>query len=96
MAWGERNCPFLMFTVRPVCAAATSRSVCRQRKAGIWRMSTYSAAICASSAACMSVTVEMPNVSCTLRSTRSAFSSPMPVNESSLERLALRYEPLNT
>ena len=48
IASGARNCPFLMFTIRPVCAAAISRSVCRQRKAGICNTSTNSAAKAAS------------------------------------------------
>ena len=39
MSCGATNCPFLMFTMRPVRPAATSRSVCRQRNAGICRMS---------------------------------------------------------
>ena len=34
MSAGARNCPFLMLTTRPVRAAATSRSVCRERNAG--------------------------------------------------------------
>ena len=63
------------------CAAA-SRSVWRQRKAGIWRMSTYWAARSASCAVWMSVTVGMPKVRRTFSSTFRAFSSPMPVKES--------------
>ena len=34
------NCPFLTLTVLPVCAAATSRSVCLQRNAGTCTTST--------------------------------------------------------
>ena len=34
MSQGARNCPFFTLTARPVCAAATRRSVWRQRKAG--------------------------------------------------------------
>ncbi len=37
------NCPFLTLTGRPVPAAASSRSVWRARKAGIWSRSTTSA-----------------------------------------------------
>ena len=48
MASGERNWPFFMFTIFPVSAAATRRSVWRQRNAGICSMSTYSAAMAAS------------------------------------------------
>ena len=43
MSQGARNCPFLTLTARPVRAAATRRSVWRQRKAGICRTSTASA-----------------------------------------------------
>ncbi len=43
MSHGARNCPFLTLTGLPVSAAAASRSVCRQRKAGICRTSTHSA-----------------------------------------------------
>ena len=74
MASGERNCPFFILTVLPVLAAATSRSVCLQRKAGICRISTYSAAMAASSEAWMSVTVGTPNVSCTFFRIFRAFS----------------------
>jgi hypothetical protein len=42
---GERNWPFFTFTACPVFAAATSRSVCRQRNAGICRRSTPPAAV---------------------------------------------------
>ena len=35
MSQGERNCPFLMFTARLVFPAAISKSVCRERNAGI-------------------------------------------------------------
>src|SRR5256886_7898724 len=37
MSRGATNCPFLTLTGLPVAAAASSRSVWRQRKAGIWR-----------------------------------------------------------
>ncbi len=43
MSPGAMNWPFLMLTGRPVRAAATSRSVWRARKAGIWSTSTTSA-----------------------------------------------------
>jgi len=35
------NCPFLRFTILPVLAAATTKSVCLTRKAGICKTSTY-------------------------------------------------------
>ena len=34
MSSGATNCPFFRFTPRPLRATATTRSVCRQRKAG--------------------------------------------------------------
>ena len=36
MSHGAMNCPFFTLTGRPVAAAASSRSVCRARNAGIW------------------------------------------------------------
>ena len=48
MSQGARNCPFLTLTTLPVAAAASSRSVCRHRKAGICSTSTA----CATSAHC--------------------------------------------
>ena len=71
--FGRETGLFLMLTIRPVFAAATSRSVCRHRNAGIWSISTYSAAISASSAVCMSVTTGTPKVSRTFRRMRRAF-----------------------
>ena len=44
MSSGARNWPFLRLTTRPVFAAATIRSVCRERNAGICRTSATSAA----------------------------------------------------
>src|SRR3982074_3220145 len=40
MSHGARTCPFFTLTILPVAAAATSRSVCRHRKAGICSTST--------------------------------------------------------
>ena len=94
IASGDKNCPFLMLTILPVCAAATSSVVCRHRKAGIWMMSATSAAIAASSSVWMSVTMGSPNSAFTSARIFSAASSPMPVKEWSEERLALRYEAL--
>ncbi len=37
---GAIHCPFFTFTGSPVSPAARSRSVCRQRNAGIWIAST--------------------------------------------------------
>ena len=55
MSQGARNWPFFTLTTRPVFAAAISRSVWRQRKAGICRMSTASAAAAHCAASCTSV-----------------------------------------
>ena len=44
MSHGARNWPFFTLTARPVSPAATRRSVCRQRNAGICSTSTASAA----------------------------------------------------
>ena len=43
MSQGARNWPFLTLIALPVSAAASSRSVWRDRKAGIWSTSTASA-----------------------------------------------------
>src|SRR2546428_14167927 len=55
MSHGETNWPFLMFTTRSLMAAATTRSVWRQRNAGICRMSATSATLETSCASCTSV-----------------------------------------
>ena len=41
---GATNCPFFTLMHLPVSAAATSKSVCRQRNAGIWSTSATSLA----------------------------------------------------
>src|SRR5260221_12337984 len=51
-----------MLTVRPVCAAATSRSVWRHKKAGICKMSTTSATGPHCSISCTSVIVGRPTI----------------------------------
>ena len=56
MSQGARNCPFFTFTILPVLPAATSRSVWRQRKAGIWSTSATWATGAACSGVWMSVT----------------------------------------
>ena len=52
--------PFFTFTGRPVRPAATSRSVCRQRNAGIWSASATSAAPAACAGSWMSVRIGQP------------------------------------
>ena len=63
MSQGARNCPFLTLTARPVSAAATRRSVCRQRKAGICNASTASATGAHWPLSCTSVMTGRPSVS---------------------------------
>src|SRR5579885_3503380 len=48
---GERNWPFFKLTGLPAAATARTKSVCRQRKAGVWSTSTTAAtgAICSRS-----------------------------------------------
>ena len=54
------HCPFFTFTGLPVRPAASSRSVCRQRKAGIWSASTTSGAGAACAGSWMSVSTGSP------------------------------------
>ena len=75
-------------------AAASNKSVWRQRKAGICKTSTYFAAISASCAVCISVVVGTLNFSPTFLINSNAFSSPMPVNDLAAVRFALRYDAL--
>ena len=90
----ERNCAFLIFTVLPVLAAAVSRSVCRQRKAGIWITSTTSPTGAACHASWMSVSRRSPHFARTSASIRNPCSSPGPRNEEIEVRLALSNEAL--
>src|SRR5258705_538863 len=96
MSAGARNCPFFTFTARPVAPAARSRSVWRERKAGICRTSTTSAAGAHWAASCTSVRTGRP-VSCfTLASTRSPCVRPGPRKLLPLVRFALSKEHLKT
>ena len=96
MSSGAMNCPFLMLTARPVRAAATTRSVCRQRKAGIWSTSQTSAAGAHWCGSWTSVITGRP-VSClTSRRTRSPSSRPGPRKLLSELRFALSKEDLKT
>ena len=61
MSQGARNCPFLTLTTLPVAAAASSRSVCRHRKAGICRTSTACATSAHCAASCTSVSTGKPS-----------------------------------
>ena len=89
IASGAIHCPFLMFTIAPVSPAATKRSVCRHRSAGIWMTSTTPAARRASSGVCTSVSTGTPTASRTAASMSSPASIPGPRTLSPLERFAL-------
>ena len=96
MSHGARNWPFLTLTARPVSAAATSRSVWRQRKAGICSTSTTSAASAHWSGSCTSVSVGRPRLSRISAKIGSAALRPMPRLPAPEVRLALSNEVLNT
>ncbi len=78
MSHGARNWPFLTLTARPVLAAATNRSVCRQRNAGICKISTTSATRAHCSGSCTSVSTGTPSFSRSSAKIASALSRPMP------------------
>ena len=94
MSRPERNWAFLMLTTLPVLAAATSRSVCRHRKAGICSTSHTSPAGWACQASCMSVVMRKPYLLFTSASICRPLSMPGPRNEWIDVRLALSNEAL--
>src|SRR5436190_13813733 len=94
MSWGAMNCPFLMFTTLPVRAAATSRSVCRDRNAGICSTSATAATIAACAGSWMSVRIGRPVRTFTSSSAARPASSPGPRKERPDVRLALSNEAL--
>jgi hypothetical protein len=94
MSQGARNWPFLTLTARPVRAAATRRSVCRHRKAGIWSTSTTSATGAHWSFSCTSVRTGRPSVSLTSAKIDRALSRPMPRALDAEVRFALSKEDL--
>src|SRR4051812_37802004 len=89
MSSGARNWPFFTFTARPVLPAARSRSVWRQRKAGICKTSATSAAGAHCDASWTSVSTGRPVSAFTLARMRRPSSSPGPRNDLPLVRLAL-------
>jgi hypothetical protein len=89
MSQGARNWPFLMFMARPVLAAATIRSVCRHRNAGICSTSTASATGAHCSGACTSVSTGTPKVSRSSARIGRLFSMPRPRAAVALVRFAL-------
>src|SRR4051812_12406741 len=94
MSSGARNCPFFTLTARPVRAAASIRSVWRDRKAGICSTSATSATGAACSGAWMSVSTGTPAVSRTRPSTRTPSLNPGPPNDEPHVRVALSYHAL--
>ena len=94
MSRPERNCAFLMFTMRPVLAAATSKSVCRQRKAGIWITSHTSPTGSACVLSWISVRILKPYFDFTSLNIWSPRSSPGPLKEWMEVRFALSNEAL--
>ena len=85
-----------MCTTRPVRAAAVSKSVCRQRKAGICSTSATRATGAACAASWMSVTTGTPTSSFTACSTSRPASRPGPRKLSLELRLALSKLALKT
>jgi hypothetical protein len=94
MSHGARNWPFLTLTGLPVAPAASSRSVCRHRKAGICKTSTISATGAHCSGAWMSVRTGRPVRSRSSARIGSPALRPMPRAPASEERLALSNEVL--
>ena len=88
MSSGARNWPFLMLTTRPVFAAATMRSVCRDRNAGICRTSATSADRRRLPGSWMSVRIGTPTSSLHAREDREAVLEARPAKRR--ERRAVR------
>ncbi len=89
MSHGARNWPFFTLIAAPVSPAASNRSVWRERKAGICRMSTASAAGPHCSAVWTSVSTGRPvRARMSARMARPA-SIPMPRAAPTLVRFAL-------
>jgi hypothetical protein len=94
MSQGARNWPFLTLIAFPVLAAATRRSVCRHKKAGICSTSTADATRAHCSASCTSVSTGIFSVSRISANMGSAASSPRPRALFTEVRLALSNEVL--
>ena len=60
MSQGAMNWPFLTFTILPVRAASRTRSVCRQRNAGICRTSATCGRLLHLATSCTSVRIGTP------------------------------------
>ena len=90
------NWPFFTFTTAPVSPAATTRSVCRARNAGIWRTSQTSATGLHCHGSCTSVRTGTLHVARISARIFSPLSIPGPRNESTLVRFALSKLALKT
>ena len=93
---GERNWPFFTFTGFPVFAAASIRSVCLHKKAGIWIVSSTSAAGFISSIEWMSDITGILNLVLTSERILSPLSIPGPLYEETDVLFALSNELLKT
>ena len=89
-----KNWAFFMFTIRPVLAADTSKSVCLHKKAGICITSATSATGAACQLSCMSVSILRLYFFFMLSNIINPFSIPGPRNELMDVRLALSNEAL--
>src|ERR1700722_5610528 len=89
MPSGCIHCPFLMLTGAPVSPAARSRSVCRQRNAGICNTSTTAAAGAHWSASWTSVSSRRPVAARTRSSAAKPSSRQGPRAAAALDRFAL-------
>ena len=89
MSQGARNWPFFTFTTLPVLAAAMSKSVWRERNAGICRISTCGATRAHCSSLWMSVRTGRPSFSRSSSNIGMAASRPAPRLPPSEVRFAL-------
>src|SRR6056297_1168417 len=96
MSPGAMNWPFFTLTAAGVAAAASNRSVCRARNAGICNTAQTSAAAAACSGRWISVVTGKPVWRRTSSNIRSPASNPGPRSACRLVRFALSNEALNT
>src|SRR5436309_11396184 len=91
---GERNCPFFRLTGRRAAATARMKSVCRQRKAGVWSTSATSAAAAICVRSWTSVSTGSPVSRRTSARILNPSSIPGPRKASTAVRFALSKEDL--
>src|SRR5262249_6474106 len=87
---------FLMLTALPVLAAATTRSVCLHRNAGICKTSRTLPAASHCDSSWMSLRRATPSLCLTSPNISSHFHTPGPRKESKEERLDLSNDDLKT